>query len=62
MAGERGGNGELLFNGNILLVLQDEKFLGTYVSILNTTEHLKMVKIENFVFFFNHIFFKLETS
>ena len=42
-----GGNGELWFNGNIVLVLKVEDILQTFVNLSNTTEHLKFSKIVN---------------
>ena len=57
-----GGNGELWFNGNIVLVLKVEDILETFVNLSNTTEHLKMVKI-NFMEFLKTTYLKkLETS
>ena len=57
-----GGNGELWFNGNIVLVLKVEDILETSVNLSNTTKHLKMVKI-NFMEFLKTTYFKkLETS
>ena len=57
-----GRNGELSFNGNIVLVLKVEDILESSVNLSNTTEHLKMVKI-NFMEFLKTTYLKkLETS